>query len=175
MTAHNRRRLIALMGLALAMASLLGPVHSKAEASAPTLVAQSTTAVVGETVSVPIVLSDVPSGLAGFDLAVTLSNSRVASITSVTFPDFGLTRRELVSGSEAHVRAVDLQRLIESGATNSTLATLSIKALRSGTSDISIQIARMDDDAGFPIQAQTLTGTISVKKGLGGGRGKGGN
>ena len=68
----------------------------------------------------------------------------------------------------------DLQGLIESGAANVTLATLSIQGLKKGGSDIQIQVVRIDDDEGYSMDVEVLSGSLNVKTASGGGSGKGG-
>ena len=74
--------------------------------------------------------------------------------------------------------AADLNSLIQSGAVNSTLSTLTMQMLKTGSTDILISVTVLDDDGGSPIGAAVLTSTLSVKKkvgGSGGGGGKGGS
>ena len=114
-----------------------------------------------------------------------MGNGNVANINNVSIPGFGLVSHDLVSGTEVRLRGVDLQGLIESGATNVTLATLSIQGLKKGGSDIQIQVVGLDDDDGYPVDVEVLSGSLNVKnapgggsdksgKGGGGGSGKGG-
>lgn len=171
------RRQSALLGLLLAVSVAFGVAIARAEAATPTLTAQSSSATVGQTVPVPIVLSEAPSGISGFDLVVTLGNSAVASIIDVSFPNSGLSQYTLISSSQVRIRAADLNGLVQAGATNATLATLNIKALKVGTTEILVQVFALDDDDGSPVAAQVATGVLSVKKangsgGSGSGRGR---
>ena len=138
------------------------------------MTAQGGNVAVGTTVSVPVVLSDAPNGVSGFALVVTLGNGNVASITDVSIPGFGLVSYDLVSGKEVRLKVADLQGLIESGAANVTLATLSIQGLKKGGSDIQIQVVRIDDDEGYSMDVEVLSGSLNVKNVSGGGSGKGG-
>ena len=139
-------------------------ISDVAEASShPVLSTSDVTASVGETVSVPVILSQAPTGLSGFDLNVTLANDKVARITNVQFPNFGLTQSSLISGSQVRLQVVDLNSLVQVGASNVTLATLDIETITGGTSDIQVSVTIMDDDAGNPVQPGTLPGSLSVQ------------
>ena len=157
------RRCITLAGLVLLLTMILAIPASPAEASSPTVAAASGSVAPGQTVSVPIALSEAPSGLAGYDLTVTLSNPTVARLVGAKLPDFGLTSQVLISSSEIRLRVADLTHLVEAGATNSTLATLAVEGLKKGQTEIHIQITRLDNDDGYPIEAQVIDGEVSSK------------
>ncbi len=135
--------------------------------SAPTLEAKGASVGAGQTVPVSITLTSAPDGVAGFELVVTLSNASVASITSVELPDFGLARHELVSSSEVRIIAVDIRRLVEQGASNAALATLTVQGLAPGTSTVSVRVDRLEDDAGEPLQPRLLPGVVTVSSAQG--------
>ena len=166
-------RRVALAVLALLLTAILAIPASPAEASSPTVTAASGSVARGETVSVPIVLSEAPSGLAGYDLTVTLSNPTVARLVGAELPDFGLTSQVFISSSEIRLRAADFTHLVEPGATNITLATLRVEGVKKGKTEIAIQITRLDDDDGYPIETQVIDGSLTVQKGSGGGKGGG--
>lgn len=149
---------------------------SSVRAATSMLTAQGGNVAIGGTIQVPIVLDNAPNGVAGFDLIITLSNGSVGSITGADVMDMGLTTIALISGSEVRVRAVDFNKLVESGVTGATLATLSIQGTKRGATDVNIQVVRLDDDHGSPIIADVLPGAVNVKKnaGSGGSSGKGG-
>ena len=148
---------------------------SSVRAATSTLTAQGGNVAIGNTIQVPIVLDNAPDGVVGFDLIVTLSKGSVANITGAYVMDMGLTTIDLISSSEVRVRAADLNNLVQSGATGVTLATLSVQGIKRGATDVNIQVGRLDDDHGSPIIADVLSGTVNVKKKIGGsGGGKGG-
>ena len=96
MTLNNRytRAMITLALIALLMVS--GALSSFA-ATSINLTVEGRSGGVGETLSVPIILSEAPNGISGFDLMVTLDDSSVASITDAQFPDFGIAQYDLIS------------------------------------------------------------------------------
>ena len=173
----SNRHLLALTAVLLSAYLLLGVAWTSAEAFTPTVTVQDSTAAVGQTVSVPIVLSDAMTGVAGYDLVVTLSNPNVANILGAEFPEFGLTAQDLLSSSEIRLRAVDLMNIIESGATNVTLETLILEGVKKGNTQVKLSLSTLDDDTGFPIGVEVVPGNLSVKKSTGNGgngnRGKG--
>ena len=170
----NVRRLMLSLGFILLLLTGLSMSWGIAEAYSPTLTPQSSTGRVGDLVSIPIVLSEAPDGVSGFDIVVSLSNANVASIVSAEFPGFGLTQYTQISDIQVRLKAVDFAGVIESGATNVTLATLTLQALKKGSTDIQISVNIMDDDSGYPITVTPVDGTFSVKKASGGGGGKSG-
>ena len=156
------RRLLSVLGLLVAVGVVLGVTLTRAEAAPPTLIVGSASADEGQTALVSITLKDTTAGLAGFDLLVTLSDPTVANVVSADFPNFGLTRQTLNSAAEIRVSAVDLSGLIQSGATSALLATVHVLGVRAGTSDVSLQVIRMDDEDGFPMNPQALPGAVSI-------------
>ena len=170
------------VGFALALFLMLTAVSifmwGRVEAAASTLSVQSATIGMSQTVTLPIVLSDAPNGLAGLDIVVTLSKPGVASIIGAELAEFGLTSVEQISATEVRFRAADLAGIVEAGAVNPTLATLTVYGDKRGSTDVLINILRLDDEGGNPINPAVLTGTVSVKKSVGGkgrdGGGKGG-
>ena len=150
------------VGLAVMGMVLAGVIASPAEAVTPTLAIQSGTADVGQVQTLTIDLSEAESGIAGYDLVATLTDPTVASIVGAELPDFGLTAEEAISSSQMRIRAVDLTRLIEPGATNELLATLWVQGLAPGRTAVELSVNRIDDDAGLPIVLDTVSGSIDV-------------
>ena len=154
---------------------------SRVEAATSTLSVQGATIGVGQTATLPIALSDAPKGLAGLDIVVTLSNPGVASIVGAELAAFGLTSVDRISAAEVRYRAVDLAGIVEAGAVYATLATLTVYGDKRGSTDVLINVIRLDDEDGNSIGPDVLTGTVSVKKNVSrkggdkGGKGKGRN
>ena len=127
-----------------------------------TLTANNSSGIAGSKLSIPIVLNEASLGLAGFAITTILSDGSVASITNAEFPGYGLTQYNQVSNSEAYLTAADLNGVIQGGASNVTLATLTLDALGGGTTDIQIIVVRLDDDEGNHVQVQTISGILRV-------------
>ena len=171
------RRRVALAGLIVFLALAPSLASSPVRASSPTLTVADSTLAVGQTASIPIVLSEAPSGMAGYDFVVTLGNSAVAHLVGAEFPAFGLTSQTLVSSSEIHLRVADLMHIAEAGAADVTLATVTVEGVKKGNTDIQIVVNRLDDDGGYPIGANVVSGSVRVEKagGTNGDKGNGDN
>lgn len=124
--------------------------------------AQSAEVEAGKHISVVILLDRAPTGLAGFNLKATLSGTTVARFTDAQFPAFGLTQNELLSDGEIHLQAVDTTGIVKPGATNVTLATLSVEGLRAGSTSVVLSVNAVDDDAGNSMSVHTVPGMLKV-------------
>ena len=80
------------------------------------------------TAEISLVLDDAPSGLAGYDLVIRLSNPGIAEITEITYPSwaslFNTTRN---ADGSVRISGVDISRQVSPGATAVPLATLKIR------------------------------------------------
>ena len=158
----NGRRLAILSGLSLAIVAVLATAWSRVEAALPDVTVGSASADEGQTTTVAITLSEATVGLAGFDVIVALSDPTVANIVRADFPNFGLEKQVLTSAAEIRLTAVDLSGLIQSGATSTLLATVHVVGVKAGASNVNLQVVRMDDENGFPMNPQTLPGTVNI-------------
>ena len=50
------------------------------------------------------------------------------------------------------------------------MATLAVEGLKKGKTEIHIQITRLDDDEGYPIDARVVDGGLTVQRASGGGK-----
>lgn len=116
----------------------------------------------GDLLFVPIVLSQAPAGLSGYDVSLTVADPSIARFAGIDFPNFGLVRE--VEASEQHMRiaAADLLRVVEVGDAESTLATVTVEGAAKGATSIELSIIRMDDDNGDPMTPQVYSGTVTV-------------
>ena len=112
--------------------------------------------------SVLVTLSESPGGLSGYFVEISVSDSDIAQLSSVEFPDFGMTHNVETSEYSMKIAAVDFFNLIENGDENSTLATVSIVGMARGTSSVTVSVLKMDDDEGNHIVTQTISGVVSV-------------
>ena len=156
------RSLFAFRVLIIALTVLLAANWSHTEAAAMTLTVQNASVAVGQTASVPVILSEAPNGLSGFRIEITLDNPAVAEIVGITLPNYGLTEASIVSSSQAMLQAVDLNNLVNSGDTNITLASLDIKATSIGTSLVGATVLIMDDNDGSDMLPTVQAGTMNV-------------
>lgn len=177
---RNYRRIVIASLMLIVLTNLLA-LGLRAEASTSTLTVQSGSTTVGESLSLPIVLSDAPAGFAGYDLIFTIVNPSVATFVGADTPPFGFVSKQLISDSEIRLGVVDLMGLVQEGATNVDLGTLTLQGVKKGSTDIQISVVRLEDEGGYPIDADVVPGKLSVGKGFsgngpkGGGSNKGGN
>jgi hypothetical protein len=93
----------------------------------------------GGTAEVPIVLSGAPNGLSGYNLTVSLADPSVAEITAVAYPDWaGLKVDPSVPAGRVSLQAVDMTMQVPVGATNVTLATLTVRAIKVGSTAVTV-------------------------------------
>ena len=117
----------------------------------------------GFTATVSITLDQAPAGLSGYTMTVSLSNTAIAEITDVEFPNWApLTDHSALPADSFWMRAVDLNEEIEAGATNIDLGTLTIRGDAEGTCAITVAVSRMDDDSGNPLNPSVRPGTAVV-------------
>ena len=155
-------RAIAILILVLTVG--LGRTASAPAAAAlvPSLAVQSAQTDVGQSASLAISLSDAATGLSGYDLTVSLADPTVASIATTTLPGFGLVSQQALSASSVRLRAADLTHLIEVGAGQVLLATLTVDGLKPGQTAVTVSVARLEDEGGFPISHQVVAGSMTI-------------
>ena len=116
---------------------------------------------IGSTTGINITLSEVQNGLSGYNLTISLSNTSIAEIISVSFPEWAaLHDNSTLPGDSVWIKAADLNDQIKSGATNISLATLTIRGDSPGNTSISAMVTKMDDDNGNPINPSTDPGNF---------------
>jgi hypothetical protein len=119
----------------------------------------------GNSTTITLTLDNAPRGLGGYNLKVTIENSSVAKITGVSFPGWATgmnTHGTLPATRDLLVKASDTGYEVESGASNVTLATLTLEGLYPGSTAITIQDTNFYDDKGEDIQPSVITGTLTV-------------
>jgi secreted PhoX family phosphatase len=115
----------------------------------------------GQTGRARLEASTLPTGFSGAQLTVSVSNPEVASITGVEFPEaLGLTEATLSDdGSSATIRVADTNRAVDP-ARDVPLASLTLRGDATGTTDLEVEVARMDDDAGDAIDVEARSGLL---------------
>ena len=94
---------------------------------------------VGGNATVPIVLASAPNGISGYNISVVLADPSVGEITAVTFPEWaGLKSGSAVPAGRISLQAVDISMQVPVGATNVTLATLTVKGKGAGSTAITV-------------------------------------
>ena len=112
-----------------------------------------------------LTINNIPEGLSGYQIDITVADSTIAKITDVIFPpEFGLSLHipDPVSGAEVQISAVDLQNIIIAGDKDVLLASINIEGLKRGTTKVNASVIKLDDDRGFPIILNQIAGTVVV-------------
>lgn len=107
------------------------------------------------TVDVHLTLPVAPNGVAGYIFDVVVGPHVILSDFKTVF--------SLVDRVGNQIRAADIAEVVEPGAVNVTLATLTFEAVAPGAGPIQIDIIMFDDDDGFPINARFEPGFIEVR------------
>ena len=153
--------MLAMVGSVFSSSSVARASNST-QAANPVLSVGGASVLPGQSASIPIVLSEAPSGISGFRLDITLSDPAVAEIVAASLPNYGLTQTDMNSSSNVMIVAADLNGLISVGSTNFTLATLDILGTGTGSTLINVAVSALDDDDGFNVAASVNAGTFSV-------------
>ncbi len=117
----------------------------------------------GSTGTTDVLLDQAGTGLAGYQLEISMNPAGIAEFTSVNFPAaFGMNSASTLPASTVSIVAVDLMDQIKEGAEDILLATLNVKGLAEGSSKVQIAITELTDDNGDPVTATTSQGEITV-------------
>jgi len=109
-----------------------------------------------------IILSEAPNGLSGYNLTISLHDSKVAIIKRVIFPSWAsLHINSTLSADSIWIKAVDLNDEIKKDATNIVLATIVFESKTEGITYINLTVTRIDDDEGYPIDV--IVGNASLR------------
>ena len=146
---------ILLIFMLLAVGSIVGVGAATTVSFDPSSISVSP----GSTTQVTVRLSDAPNGLAGYELKLVYPTSMI-TVTDVTFPSWAVLNRKSSTSGGYIVSGVDLNKQVQSGATNTGLATITFQGVSSGTATVSISGVQMNDDNGAVMSPDT--GTIAV-------------
>ncbi len=120
----------------------------------------------GGNATVPIVLASAPNGISGYNITVALADPSVGEITAVAFPDWaGLKASTAVPAGRIALQAVDMSMQVPVGATNVTLATLTVKGKAAGSTAITIRpdpSLGVQDRSGNLYAVTAVPGTLAV-------------
>ena len=119
----------------------------------------------GSSQNVRIVMDEVPYGLSGFNITISVLDPEIAEITAVSFPSWNSISTKSTStvpSSSVWIKSVDFDTNVVPGSTNVSLGNITITGKKAGTTDLGIPKTDIDDDNGFPINPVVITGYISV-------------
>jgi hypothetical protein len=109
----------------------------------------SITVMPGEVITVNLTLDAAPAGISGFAIGISVEDPSIGEITKVTLPGWAeLSDTAGVPGPDVSIIAVDLQGTVEKDASGILLATVAVKGLSSGTTEILLKEPLFDDDNG---------------------------
>lgn len=119
---------------------------------------------VGRTATVPVRLSGLSNGTAGYTIRIDVSDPSNVTITEVQFPDgSGLTSAEIGAGNAtARISVADTGGRIQPGDGSAVLARLEVVGQSTGAADLSVSPLRVTDDSGGKITTTTRNGTVTV-------------
>jgi len=141
---------------------LAGSLAGAAAAAAISFSPSTITLQPGATQQVTVKLSDASNGLAGYECVLAYPSSTV-TVSASTFPSWAssMNRGSAISGGYV-ISAVDLGKQVQDGATDITLATITLKGVSTGTGTVSIKSVQMNADNGVVMSPDTGTLSVSV-------------
>ena len=114
----------------------------------------------GDAVEAEVVARNVPKGIAGGEISVSIADPEVVEITSASYSDeVGISEPPTVDddGATASLRFADVGNAMEPEDTDFTLATVRLTGRGAGTTDIDTA-GSLDDDDGEPIDVEARSG-----------------
>ncbi|EMR74685.1 PDK repeat-containing protein [Thermoplasmatales archaeon SCGC AB-540-F20] len=118
---------------------------------------------IGNTGTTNIILDTIPNGLSGFNISISINNPSVFNIISVTFPSWAtIHSNSSLPASYVWLKAADMNKQIEAGATNIVFVTLNLESTQIGEASIDILITKISDDNGYPIEPSIVNGSGNV-------------
>lgn len=144
------------------------PVASDSNSSPPTentLVVSDVTTDPDSSATHRIALTDVPEGLAGFQLTLALESDEVATVSGASYPDhFGMTTDPVVGEDDRTitVEAIDLADEITPDDSDVTLARIEVTGVDTGETELRVAELQVDADGGSPVEPALEAGTLTV-------------
>ena len=85
----------------------------------------------GSSQNVQIAMNEVPTGLSGFNITISVLDPEIAEITAVSFPGWNaMPRNSKIPSSSVWIKAVDLNDQVVASNTNVLLGTITITGKR---------------------------------------------
>jgi len=132
--------------------------------SATTLtVGSAEVSAVGDTATIDIMLDSVPAGLSGYSINVTIADPAAATITAVSYPSWAaMIQTSTLPSTDCKIRATDLDEVVQAGATDITLATLTLQGLDGRSTPVTARVNLMNDDDDNVLSPAIVAGTFAV-------------
>jgi PKD repeat protein len=123
---------------------------------------------IGATLPVNITLDTSTAGIAGYDITVSLSNSSVATITSVSFPSWAiLNESTILPSSSVRLRTVDLYEKVNANTVDVPFGTITLRGDAVGSTDVVVTIKNITTDDGNGVNPAVQSGKFTVDSGSG--------
>ena len=138
---------------------------SAAAASAENIAFQPSSATInnGATKDIQVTLDSIPRGLSGYIATVSLSGTGAGEITAISFPSWaGLHNATSLPSNSVKISAVDIDRNVQSGATNVLLGTITVKGTGAGDLTVNVAVQQMDADDGEMLNATVTPGHLTI-------------
>ncbi len=117
----------------------------------------------GSSQNVQIVMDEVPDGLSGFNITISVLDPEIAEITGVSFPSWGMMpRNSTIPSSSVWIKVSDLDKKVGSGDTNVLMGTITLTGKKEGTTDLNIPKTQISADGGSLINPVIVAGKIHV-------------
>jgi PKD repeat protein len=156
------------IGTVLVLLFLLGGVPA-VSAETITITPSSGSVVIGETITVTLTMDEVPNGLSGYVMNVTLESPSKAEIVGVTYPSWAtLNSVTGVPSDNVEMNTCDLSGQVQAGATDVLLATVDIRGDAIGETNVTlyidpdVNVHHIDDDDGNLIVPTVNPSVITV-------------
>lgn len=118
----------------------------------------------GDETTANVVLSEAPQGVAGFNTTVSVNGEEITIVAASAGEDFDLSVSDSDSDT-AMIRGVDLNRNVQPGATNATLATIYLQsgADVDGVAELNISnVEVLENDEAEAISSSVSGATVEV-------------
>lgn len=118
----------------------------------------------GNCVNITITLNQTTDGFSGYNVYLDVGSSSVAEVTAVYYPSWAVLNNvsSLPATDDILLKACDLNDMVQAGATNVELATLTINGLSVGTTDFVFTGQNFDNESGGNINISFTSGSVTV-------------
>jgi hypothetical protein len=159
-----------LVGIIL-VAGLSAPVSAEIISLTPA----AASIIPGSSATFLITMDSAQAGISGYHFRISLSNPNIAEITGVTCPSW-VTINETVGvpSDSVTVAGVDLGEAVQASASNIPFGSVTVRGDSVGSSNIVIDVLKLDTDEGTRLNMSVYPVTLIVKSTSGGGGGGGG-
>ena len=120
---------------------------------------------VGDQIDLPVTLDSAPTGLSFFQMTVASTDPSVANIVKVTYPPWAtLNSTGSLPAGTVELIALDLGNANPPGASNIPLATITVKGLKAGSTQLTVTSNKLSDSVFYESPAGAVVpGSILVQ------------